>query len=512
MVKQVINAPDKAEIELFISSDKNKLYFFGSITAFLLFSGMLLFIYFNPEMSWIYGPFLFITIFYLILSYVIGIFGKEFNYKKHKNFVSVLNPFNTSEEFRPTIDIFYACCGEDINIQRNALSHIVKLQITYGKNCHIYILDDSKEGMSEQLLYHFKKFTENISYIRREDRPHLKKAGNLRNAFRITEGKYIAIFDADFCPSQDFFYHTVPYLEHNSKIGLVQTPQFFQPSEHETWVGYGTAYVQELFYRMIQVSRDSFDGAICVGTNAVYRRSSLAPFGGTADIPYSEDVRTGFRITANGQKVKYLPVCLAKGLCPDYLPAFFLQQHRWALGSIDLFFSREFWASKITFMQRACYLSGMLYYISTGLGVVFISLPSLYLLVFKPHLILWFNVAFSLPSFLFGTLYNAHWSKFTWNISAMMSRQVSYYANLSALIERITGNLTPWQATGVATKTKLYSKFQDFIFVNSSFTFTLVIASIFYNSASMPFYNFIPTLFFQGLNFYISMRILKDQI
>jgi cellulose synthase/poly-beta-1,6-N-acetylglucosamine synthase-like glycosyltransferase len=508
----VIKPPSDEEIFLFSRSNKNSLYFLGAITLSFLLSGMFLFIYFNPEMKWVYLPFILITVFYLIASYAVGIFGKEFDLKSHKEFINVFNPLHYKDNIRPTVDIFYTCCGEDIKTQENALNSIVKLQLFYGENASIYILDDSKEGMSKPLYYQFLKYTNNIFYIQRDDRPYLKKAGNLRNAFRITNGEYIVIFDADFTPALNFLYHTLPYLEHYPKIGIVQTPQFFQPGEQASWVSYGTAYVQELFYRLIQVSRQSFNGSICVGTNAVYRRSSLEPFGGTADIPYSEDVRTGFRVTANNQLVKYIPVNLAKGLCPDTLPAFFLQQHRWALGSIDLFFSKEFWLGKITFMQRICYLSGMLYYISTGIGVVFINIPSLYLLSFKPEMILWFNIIFSLPSFLFGTLYNAYWSKFGWKISALMSRQVSYYANLFALIERITGNLTPWQATGVATKTKLYTKFQDVLLINAVLTYTIVIACIFYHSASMPFYNFIPTLFFQSLNFYISMRILKDQI
>lgn len=36
--------------------------------------------------------------------------------------------------------------------------------------------------------------------VLRSNAPELKKAGNLRNAFSITSGEAIAIFDADFCP------------------------------------------------------------------------------------------------------------------------------------------------------------------------------------------------------------------------------------------------------------------------------------------------------------------------
>lgn len=507
----MIKPPEESERLLFVSSNKNLLYAIGAVTLLLLFSGMTLFILFNPEMSWLYVPFFIITIIYLIISYIIGIFGKEFDLERHQSFVNLFQPMHFKPEARPSIDIYYACCGEDLDVQKNALTHIVNLQLVYGPNAHVYILDDSKDSVTRPIYEKLKLLTENIFYVVRDDRPYLKKAGNLRNAFRNTNGEFIVIFDADFVPSTRFLYDTLPYLFFDNRIGIVQTPQFFQPNEQSNWISYGTAYVQELFYRLIQVSRQSFDGSICVGTNAVYRRSSLEPFGGTADIAYSEDVRTGFRVTAAGEKVKYLPLNLAKGLCPDTLPAFFLQQHRWSLGSIDLFLSKEFWASKISIMQRFCYLSGMLYYVSTGLGIVFINLPSIYLVIFKPHYILWFNAFFSVPSFLFGTIYNAKWSRFEWSISAMMSRLVSYYANLFALYERITGNLTPWQATGVAKKTPLYGKFQKLLFWNAIITFTVIIVGVALN-IDHGIYNFIPTLFFQGLNFYLSMRILRDQI
>lgn len=36
--------------------------------------------------------------------------------------------------------------------------------------------------------------------IRRDNRPEMKKAGNLRYAFARTSGEAVVIFDADFCP------------------------------------------------------------------------------------------------------------------------------------------------------------------------------------------------------------------------------------------------------------------------------------------------------------------------
>lgn len=89
--------------------------------------------------------------------------------------------------------------------------------------------------------------------IRRDNRPELKKAGNLRYAFARTSGEAIVIFDADFCPRSDFLRETLPYLV-NPSIGILQTPQFFRRRDEQTWVEKGGGASQEFFYRMVQAS------------------------------------------------------------------------------------------------------------------------------------------------------------------------------------------------------------------------------------------------------------------
>ena len=59
-----------------------------------------------------------------------------------------------------------------------------------------------------------------------------------------------------------------------------------------------------------------------------------------------------------GWKVKYIPLCLATGICPNTPRSFFSQQMRWARGSTTLLTTKHFWASKLTLMQKVCYLCG----------------------------------------------------------------------------------------------------------------------------------------------------------
>ena len=64
----------------------------------------------------------------------------------------------------------------------------------------------------------------------------------------------------------------------------------------------------------MQPARDAADAAICVGTNAVYRRSALDAVGGFAQIEHSEDVHTGVKMLRAGYWTRYVPVLLARGL------------------------------------------------------------------------------------------------------------------------------------------------------------------------------------------------------
>lgn len=496
--------PTKEEQTLFISANKLSFYFLGGPSLALLLAGIWLFVTHNQNVLWVFGPLLGFISFYLILSFAVGVFSKPFDYVKHQYIQTRLNS-------TPPVDIFYAISGEDMEVMVRAMTHIVALARAYPGKCTIYVCDDSKDGRGLRLLDRFEHDA-NVVWSRRPNLGHMKKAGNLKYAFDKSKGEFIAIFDADFCPSLEFFSHTLPYLLQDPKIGLVQTPQYFCTDTHETWVGKGAAYVQELFYRMVQPSRNEFGGAICVGTNALYRRAALAPLGGTAQVPYSEDVRTGFNLLQAGWQVLYIPIILAKGLCPETLPAYLLQQHRWALGSISLFFSKSFWQARITFWQRICFLSGMFYYITTGIGLPFMFIPALYMLLFEPQNMVWFSIFFSLPSLIFGTLYQAQWGKLKWGMYAVRARQAAYYAHLFALVEYLTGNLTPWQPTGVATKTQLYTRFQNLCFWLMTLGTFSVFGLVLWRIPVYGWEPFAPTLFFTSFNYYVHMTLLRDQI
>jgi cellulose synthase (UDP-forming) len=499
----MVKPPSFIESWKYRETDRLPFYFFGTFSLILLFTAIFKFSISHPYF-YVFGLFGIISFFYLSLSYAIGITAKGFNWHE-------FDRLNSRKGIKQSVDIFYCCAGEDVKVVQNALGNICRMASSYGPKAKVWVLDDSIEGRHLADAQKIGEEFTNIFYLRRKNVGEWKKAGNLRHAFEKTSAKYIAIFDADFTPRLDYLDIIVNYAQWKH-ADIVQTPQFFRVGDHSTWVGRGASYVQELFYRLIQVSRGHFNGAICVGTNAVYKRSSLDKYGGTALVAYSEDVRTGFNVIKDGGKICYLPLNLAAGVSPENKQAYILQQHRWALGSISLFFSKEFWTAKITKMQRLCYLSGQLYYIVTGIGLLFQFFPVMGLLIFVPEMMKFYNIIFSLPSFLFGTVFMAYWTKEKWGFYSVMARHLSYYSHLFALIEFLSGKVTPWQPSGANVKSALYNKVIGLMWILNMLN-VLVVGLCFYriSSGMVEFYDVMPCLFFTTFDMVVKWKIMSSK-
>ena len=439
---------------------------------------------------------------YLGISYWIGIFGRPFNMEKH------VGLRKTFAQYKPTVDVYLPCCGEPIEILENTYKHVRGLRWPEGK-IHVYVLDDGGDARVAMLADRYE-----FNYISRSNRGELKKAGNIRHAFTKTYGEFILILDADFCPRPDMLEEMIPYFANDERIAIVQTPQFFEVTDEMTWMQKGSSYVQELFYRMVQVNRDTWGASICVGTCAVYRRQALEKRGGTYPIAYSEDLHTGWQALADGYEVKYIPLNLSAGACPESMSAYFVQQTRWCTGSTSLLTSKKFWDNPMPIMQRLCYLSGGLYYFATAASVFFTPLPALYVVWFYPQHIFWYNYIFSLPSFIFGTVIVALWGKHKFGAYVLSSRQVSYYAHFYALMDKFKGSMIAWIPTGdtkAMKAVKRYFDFKDCMFAWASITTALALIGAALSMKSLVDWNYYPLIFFAVFHYWISIRAFKEE-
>ena len=292
-------------------------------------------------------------------------------YDQHRRLVEDWRP-----DYIPSVDVFLPSAGEDLAVLRNTYEHVSRLQ--WHGDLQVVVLDDSDRREVRWLAEVF-----GFEYYVRPDRGHLKKAGNLLSGFKRTDGDFILVLDADFVPRQDIFYELLPYMDDTTN-GIIQSPQFFDIDNEMGWIQRAAGATQVLFYRWIQPSRDRSNAAICVGTCAVYRREALDKIGGFAQIGHSEDVHTGVRMTAVGYRVRYVPIVVTKGLCPDRFDQFVTQQYRWCTGSMSLLFSRGFHRHRFSMMQRLSYWSGFVYYGSTGINIFALTIPPIMMGLFAP--------------------------------------------------------------------------------------------------------------------------------
>ena len=387
---------------------------------------------------WAYMPVLIFTILYYLISLRVNGFTRDFDIKAHKKLVREWRPGHY-----PSVDVFLPVCGEPIEVLHNTWSHVRQLADRYPGVCVPFVLDDGASPELEAMAADF-----GFRYGTRPNRGWFKKAGNLHFGFGQSDGAYILILDADFTPRSDLLQELLPYMEADERIGIVQSPQYFRVLDSQNWIERGAGAVQELFYRSVQVSRQGSDGAICVGSCAVYRRTALDSNGGTTLIEHSEDVHTGFDLRGLGWDLRYVPVAVSTGVCPDTAGAFFNQQYRWCSGSMSLLGSRKFWERKLKFSSRMCYMSGFFYYIHTALFTFAAPVIPIVLLLFTPDKLRVHNMIFVLPSIVYTTLVFPIWHRAPYRLEAWSARMMYGWAHVFAIWDILRKNRMGWQPTG----------------------------------------------------------------
>lgn len=344
-------------------------------------------------------------------------------------------------ERTPSVDVFLPSAGEDLAILENTYRAVAALD--WAGPVRVLVLDDSGRDDVRELADRC-----GFDYLSRPDRGHLKKAGNLAHGFDRSSGDLVLILDADFVPRQDLLRHLVPYFD-DPGIGIVQSPQFFDLDKRMNWVQLSAGATQVLFYRWIQPSWDRSGASICVGTNAVYSRRALESIGGFPAVDHSEDIYTGVRMLQRGFGTRYVPVVVAKGMCPDRLTSFLGQQYRWAAGSMSLLREGSFHRQRMPLAQRASFWAGFMYYLDTSVSVFLTAIPPIMLAVLSPADIhpanyLFLLVALTVRAAVVPTLSGGRDS-----LVGLARIQTAYsFAHAVAIADVVRGRSISWRPTG----------------------------------------------------------------
>jgi cellulose synthase (UDP-forming) len=371
---------------------------------------------------------------YQAISIPMNFTGRSFNLAEHRARIAGWEPCAY-----PSVDIFLPICGEPIDVLQNTWAGVLEVARTYPGFASAFVLDDGPDDPGIRVVTEGFGFT----YVRRPNVGHHKKSGNLTYAFERTIGEHVVIFDADFRPRWDFLIETLPYMD-DSSVGIVQVPQYFRVNKYQSWVEQAAGATLEIFYRAVQVSRDRFGSALCVGSNAVYRRRGLQDAGGFTEIPYAEDSHTGLDMRRAGYELVYLPIVLAAGVCPSRIDTFMRQQYRWCCGATSLIWTHHMWRVRMPFRARLPYIAGWLWNLATALRTVFLPLVPVGLLAFLPSEIQLRNAILLIPAVITGTILYPLWHNCRWTIHIWPLTVAVGWAQTLAIWDYGRGKVMSW--------------------------------------------------------------------
>lgn len=419
-----------------------------SIVIFFLSLGSVYGIYavFSKSPAWY--PFLAMLIVLIpwsVYVVILAMFRPRVSWESHQKVLAA-----GKHMLNASVDVLVPVCGEDLAVVRNTITFARNMR--WPGRLRVYILDDGDSREVRNLARNL-----GVEYLVRDDRPAHKKSGNLNNGLAHSDGDFVVVFDADFAPAETFLLETVPYMLYYN-VGIVQTTQFFDVRIKETrnWIQQLSGSIQDMFFCWAQPARNTADSAMCVGTNVVYRRAALNAIGGFPRVDDGgEDIVTGLDMYSKGYRTIYLPINLAKGVCPDTFKAAINQQYRWALSSMKMFigrnaYSKAFRRAPLNWKQRVVFWSGAMYYAQSVLVLITAVMPSIVMLWFFPWMVgpgNYLPIApamlsmFALPLILRG-----------WRPATLRLIVVYSVSHLLAAIDTVRGTAAGWVPSGAQSK------------------------------------------------------------
>src|SRR6185369_5403853 len=152
----------------------------------------------------------------------------------------------------PSVDVLIPSYNEPLAVLEKT---IVGARSLEWPNVNVYVLDDGRRAWLRD--YCAEK---GVGYITRPDNLGAK-AGNINHALTLTDGDFVAVFDADFIPQRSFLMRLMGFFE-DPKVGIVQAPHAFynhDPMQTNLAMRKSLPDDQAFFFEAIMPSRDGWD-------------------------------------------------------------------------------------------------------------------------------------------------------------------------------------------------------------------------------------------------------------
>ena len=268
----------------------------------------------------------------LLAGYGMHRYRLVYLYYKHRD-KRTTEPAAYFEEL-PQVTVQLPIFNEQYVVER-LLESICKLKYPREK-LEIQVLDDSTDETAEVargLVERYAALGNPISYHHRSNRAGFK-AGALAEGLKTAQGQFIAIFDADFTPPEDFLMRTIHHLR-DAKVGMVQT-RWTHLNRHYSFLTEVEAILLDGHF-VLEHSGRARTGLFFNfnGTAGMWRRATIDDAGGWQHDTLTEDTDLSYRAQLKGWKFIYLQDVECPAELPVEMTAFKTQQARWAKGLIQ---------------------------------------------------------------------------------------------------------------------------------------------------------------------------------
>ncbi|HUS19271.1 MAG TPA: cellulose synthase family protein [Terriglobales bacterium] len=201
----------------------------------------------------------------------------------------------------------------------------------------IQVLDDSTDETVEvarSVVERYAALGHPIGYHHRTNR-HGYKAGALDEGMKYCKGEFIAIFDADFVPPEDWLMRVIHHFT-EPKTGMVQT-RWTHLNRDYSFLTQVEAILLDGHFVLEHGGRSRTDVFFNFnGTAGMWRRQAIEEAGGWEHDTLTEDTDLSYRSQLKGWKFKYLQDVECPAELPIEMTAFKTQQARWAKGLIQV--------------------------------------------------------------------------------------------------------------------------------------------------------------------------------
>ena len=333
----------------------------------------------------------------LIFLYALAQLNLLFNYLSAKKNDSSCETFDLSkDEEIPYVTIQLPVYNE-LYVMERLLNNIIKIDYPREK-LEIQVLDDSTDASFEQTAKHVAELQKtglDIQHISRENREGFK-AGALKEGLKIAKGEYIAIFDADFLPQEDWLLRTIPYFK-NSEIGVVQT-RWGHINRNYSVLTRVQAFALDAHFTLEQVGRNSHGHFINFnGTAGVWRKECILDAGNWEGDTLTEDLDLSYRAQLKNWKFKYLEDVETPAELPVVISAARSQQFRWNKGGAENFKKMMWRVLESNAISTKTKIHGLLHLLNSTMFlnifiVAVLSIPILYIKNEYAHLKMYFYI------------------------------------------------------------------------------------------------------------------------